>query len=75
MALDYETRTIEELIAELPPPLQLQVRDFVEFLLIKERQQQRVKQGKLRQDWANAIDYRTHTSVELQHLAQSWREQ
>ena len=75
MMSEHETLRIEELIAELPPPLQLQVRDFVEFLLNKQRRQLIEKRGRLRQDWANAINYQAHTSVELQHLAQSWREQ
>ena len=42
-------RTLKELIDQLPPELQREVRDFAEFLLEKKAK----KAGrKLRQDWA-----------------------
>ena len=65
-------QTLQELIAQLPPELQEEVRDFAEFLLEK-----RVKKTgrKLRQDWAGALrDYRDqYTSLELQKKALEWR--
>ena len=65
-------RTLEELIKELPPELQKEVHDFVQFLL--ERRMR--KHGRtLRQDWAGALrDYRDqYTSLELQKKALEWR--
>ena len=65
-------RTLEELITELPPELQKEVHDFVQFLLEKRRR----KHGRrLRQDWAGALrDYRDqYTSLELQKKALEWR--
>ncbi len=65
-------KTLEELIKELPPELQREVKDFVQFLLERRAQ----KHGrKLRQDWAGALrDYRDqYTSLELQKKALEWR--
>ena len=45
-------RTLKELIEKLPPELQEEVRDFVEFLL--ERRARRPKR-KPRFDWAGAL--------------------
>ena len=57
--------TLRELVEQLPPELQQEVRDFVEFLLEK-----RVKKPKrkLRLDWAGGLkEYRDkYTSLELQ---------
>jgi hypothetical protein len=65
-------KTLEELVQDLSPDLQAEVRDFVESLLAK-----RTKgTGKtLRQDWAGALrDYRQrYTSLELQRQAIEWR--
>ena len=65
-------QTLKELIEQLPPELQEEARDFVEFLLEK-----RVRKTgrKLRQDWAGALkDYRDqYTSLELQKKALEWR--
>jgi hypothetical protein len=65
-------RTLKELIEQLPPELQEEVRDFVEFLL-KKKVRRRGK--KLRQDWAGALrEYRSrYTSLELQKKALEWR--
>lgn len=63
---------IEAMIKELPPELQQEVEDFVEFLLEKRMR----KYGRrLRQDWAGALrDYRDqYTSLELQKRALEWR--
>ena len=61
-------KPIEELVQELPPEAQIEVRDFVEFLLIKHGR----RTGRsLRQDWAGALrEYRDrYTSLELQGKA------
>ena len=59
-------QTLKELIEKLPPELQEEVRDFVEFLL--EKRARRPKR-KPRFDWAGALrDLRDrYSSVELQH--------
>jgi mRNA-degrading endonuclease RelE of RelBE toxin-antitoxin system len=65
-------KELKELIDQLPPEFQEEVRDFVEFLL--ERKARR-RGRKLRQDWAGALrDYRDqYTSLELQEKALEWR--
>jgi len=65
-------KPIEELVRELPVEQQAQVRDFVEFLLAKQRSRQRQKP---RFDWAGALkDLRDeYTSVSLQHEITRWR--
>jgi LPS O-antigen subunit length determinant protein (WzzB/FepE family) len=66
------TKPLIELIQELPPDVQAEVRDFVEFLLAK---RSRTPAQKLRQDWAGVLrDVRDqYTSLELQHKALDWR--
>ena len=64
-------KPLEELIHELPPPLRLEVRNFIEFLLTK---RQLPIQRKLRQDWAGSVQSCEHSSVDLQHLALTWRD-
>lgn len=64
--------TLNEIINQLPPQLQEEVKEFAEFLLEKRGK----KPGrKLRQDWAGALkDYRDqYTSLELQKKALEWR--
>ena len=64
--------TLKELVEQLPPELEDEVRDFIEFLLEKKAE----KRGrKLRQDWAGALrDYRDqYTSLELQKKSLEWR--
>jgi mRNA-degrading endonuclease RelE of RelBE toxin-antitoxin system len=63
---------IEEIIRKLPPELQREVKDFVNFLIEKRARKQGVK---LRQDWAGALkDYRDkYSSLELQRKALEWR--
>jgi hypothetical protein len=72
--VDTTAKSLEELVRELPPEMVGEVRDFVEFLLSK---QKRCADTPLRQDWAGALrDYREqYTSVELQHKALGWREE
>jgi len=67
------SQAIEELIKQLPVEYHEQVRDFVTFLLEKNRKQR--GRGKLRQDWAGGLrDYRDrYTSLELQKKALEWR--
>jgi len=62
---------LKELIEKLPPELQKEVEDFVEFLL--ERKVHR-KQKRLRLSWAGALrEYRDRfTSLELQKKALEW---
>lgn len=63
-----------EMIQELPPELQEEVKDFVAFLL--ERRVQKSKRSHLRQDWAGGLKaFRDqYTSLELQRKAvEEWR--
>ena len=65
-------RRLKDMIERLPPDLQREVQDFVDFLLERRRR----KYGrKLRQDWAGALrDYRDrYTALELQKKALEWR--
>ena len=59
-------RPLEEMVRELPIERQVEVRDFVEFLLEKQRSRPRRKP---QFDWAGALkDMRDeYTSVDLQH--------
>jgi len=65
-------QTLEALMKQVPPEIQEEVRDFVDFLLEK---RSRKSGRKLRQDWAGALeDYRgQYTSLELQKKALEWR--
>lgn len=45
-------RPLSELVEELPPDVQQEVRDFVEFLISK---RSRASGKKLRQDWAGGL--------------------
>ena len=65
-------KSLQELIEQLPPELQQEVRDFVEFLLQKHGCQTR---GTPTLSWAGALrDLRSqYTSVELQHAILRWR--
>ncbi len=63
---------IEQKIKMLPPELQHEVEDFIEFLI----ERRKAKRGKkLRQDWAGALrDFRDqYTSLELQKKSLDWR--
>jgi len=67
-----DRKSLEELIKELPPDCQMEVRDFAEFLLIRHVAP---KEKKMRQDWAGALKKhsQSYTSVDLQHQSSSWR--
>lgn len=62
---------VKELIEQLPPDLQQEALDFVEFLLEKRLAR---GEGELRLDWRGALrDLRgRYTSVELQHALLQW---
>ncbi len=64
--------TIIELVEQLPPDLQQEARDFVEFLLEKRLHKPK---GKLHLNWAGALkEHRNqYTSLELQKKALEWR--
>ncbi|MGB3683823.1 MAG: DUF2281 domain-containing protein [Rubrobacteraceae bacterium] len=66
------TRPLSELVEELPPDVQQEVRDFVEFLISKHS---RTPGKELSQDWAGALrDYRDqYSALELQEKALEWR--
>ena len=66
------SESIDEMVNELAPGQQAEVRDFVEFLLTRQRSSPRRKP---QFDWAGALremrdDY---TSVDLQHEIARWR--
>ncbi len=65
-------KSLEELVKELPPDCQMEVRDFAEFLMVRHVSP---KDRKMRQDWAGALKEhgQSYTSVDLQHQASSWR--
>jgi hypothetical protein len=67
-----EIKRIDQLLKELPPESQAEVRDFVESL-IKKRQER--SNGHLRQSWAGGLeDYREQfTSLEFQKKSLDWR--
>ena len=62
---------LKELVEQLPPDLQQEVRDFAEFLMEKRVTKQK---GDLELDWRGALrDMRDrYTSVELQHKILQW---
>jgi len=66
-----EIKPLDQLLRELPPESQAEVRDFVESLIKKGKRQ---ANGHLRQSWAGALeDYREQfTSLELQKKSLDW---
>jgi hypothetical protein len=62
---------LEELIKELPPEMQQEAVDFLEFLLQKRA---RLPQAPPKLAWRGALRHLRdrYTSVELQHKAQEW---
>jgi len=63
--------TLKELVEQLPPDLQEEAKDFVEFLLQKRGTKEK---GELKLRWRGALrELRDqYTSVELQHKAVEW---
>lgn len=70
--MSEQLKPLEDLVKELSPDAQGEVRDFIEFLLEKRRKK---STKKLRQNWAGALGaYREqYTSLELQQKALEWR--
>ena len=70
--MSTQSKPLDELLKELPPESQAEVRDFVESLL---RKQNKKPAGKLRQNWAGTLsDFRDeYTSLELQKKSLDWR--
>lgn len=70
--MSRQLKPLDELVRELPPESQAEVRTLVESLLEKRK---RKSSGKLRQNWAGALsDYREqYSSLELQKKALDWR--
>ena len=64
-------KPLEEMIRELSPRLKNEVQIFVETLLNKPN---RSTKNKLRQDWAGMLKTQSYTSLELQQLANEWRD-
>ena len=64
-------KTMAEMIKDLPPDLQQEVRQFVEFLLTTKVHP---KQTKLRMSWAGGLaEFRDQfTSLDLQKKALGW---
>ncbi len=65
-------KSLEKKISLLPPELQQEVEDFIEFLI--EKRFKRPK-GKPKFNWAGALKElrEQYTSVELQHKVSEWR--
>lgn len=65
-------QSLPDFVRELPVDIQVEVRDFAEFLLAK-RQPKTSKP--LRQNWAGALreHQQQYTSLELQKKALEWR--
>lgn len=70
--MSIQFKPLDELVRELSPDSQAEVRAFIESLLERRKGK---PAGNLRQDWAGALsDYRAeYTSLELQKKALDWR--
>ncbi len=66
-------QTLKELVEKVPPELEPEVKDFVEFLLSKRASRECRKPTF---DWAGGLKElkSKYTSVELQHEIAGWRE-
>jgi len=66
-----EDKELIGLIEKLPPNLREEVKDFVRFLLQKEK-----KKKKLKLNWVGKLSKykKDYTSLELQKKAMEWRE-
>jgi len=66
-----QTQSLEQMIRELPPELEDEVKGFIAKLLARRSQRGR----KLRQDWGGGLeDLRDqYTSLELQKKSLEWR--
>ena len=70
--MSHSDKSVEELVRELPPEAQAEVKDFAEFLRQKNA---RKCTGEAKFNWAGAArDLRDkYTSVQLQHKISEWR--
>ena len=70
--MSEQTKTLEELVREVPSEYRAQLRDYVESLLSRHRIQ---PPGKPEFAWAGALEELRdrYTSVELQHSITHWR--
>ena len=66
------TRSLDEMVKELPPRLQQEVKDFAQFLI---ERRVRPKRDRLKMAWAGGLrEFRDQfTSLELQKKALEWR--
>ena len=66
------TRSLDEMVKELPPRLQQEVKDFAQFLI---ERRVRPKRDRLTMAWAGGLrEFRDQfTSLELQKKALEWR--
>ncbi len=73
--MDIQEKTLAQKIESLPPHLQREVKDFVDFL--RKRHEPAEPDRTLTQSWAGALSHLKdkYTSVELQHKASEWREE
>lgn len=64
--------SLQEMLQRLPPELQTEVRDFVEFLLERKSTRQH---RPMKFQWEGALKdlRRQYTSVQLQHQIADWR--
>jgi hypothetical protein len=70
--MSEQTKTLEELVREVPSEYRDQLRDYVESLLARPRAEQ---PSKPQFPWAGALKglRDRYTSVELQHQIARWR--
>jgi len=64
-------QTLKEMVEHVPPELEPEVKDFVEFLLSKHRKK---KAGRMQLHWRGVLRElgKDYTSVELQHKSLQW---
>ncbi len=70
--MSVDMKALADLLKELPPDAQEEVRDFAAFLLSR---QGRKSGQRLRQDWAGALrEFREqYTALDLQRRSLDWR--
>jgi len=63
--------TLKKLVEHVPPELEPEVKDFVEFVLSKHRKE---KTGRMHLHWRGVLKElgEDYTSVELQHKSLQW---
>lgn len=67
--------SIEKKIKELPPELQREVADFVDFLIMRKKKSDDTKKDSFNFKWAKGLSElkEKYTSVDLQHKSMDWR--